>query len=172
MRKNFPILKIKKLRLKKAELTCPRSHSWVVDRQDLEAGYLLHRMNLFSWSYVTVYKKQGSFLPLSLASSILSLFLLLFCLLRGPHWGPLLGLCLSTLNSLCKICSLICILFSFTCWQVLVLKSPALSLVLCDTVTDLFICLISDQRNGTGSPESDPDVSGHQTDDRGGSAEQ
>lgn len=117
-------------------------------------------------------KNKAHFYHCPFASSILSLFLLLFCLLRGPHWSPLLGLCLSTLNSLCKICSLICILFNFTCWQILVLKSPALSLVLCDTVTDLFICLISDQRNGTGSPESDPDIYGHWTDDRGGSAEQ
>lgn len=172
MRKILPILKIKKLRLKKAELTCPRSHSWVVDRQGLGAGYLLHRMNLFSWSCVTVYKKQDSFLPLSLASSILSLFLLLFCLLRGLHWGPIPGLCLSTLNSLCKIRCLICVFFNFTYWQILVLKSPDLSVVLFDTVTGLFICLISDQRNGTGSPEPDPDISGHLTDDRGGSAEQ
>jgi len=51
-------------------------------------------------------------------------------------------------------------------------KITRLSLVLHNTRIDLLVCLISDQRTGTGSPETDPYVSGHLTDDRRGSAEQ
>lgn len=95
-------------------------------------------------------KTRLNFATISFFSlSFLCLVLLLF-FLRGPGWGPLLTVCESTLNLLCKAGSLVYIFLNFTCWQILMLKSPDLRLVLHYTLIDLFVCLISDRRNGTG----------------------
>lgn len=73
---------------------------------------------------------------------------------------------------LCKIGSFIYIFLNFTCRHILTLKSRDLRLVLHTTRVDLFVYLISDQRNGAESPVPDPCVSRHLIYDRGGTAEQ
>lgn len=98
--------------------------------------------------------------------------ILVYIFSEQPGRGHPAQTSLPMLSLLHTVGSLVYVFLNFTYRHIFMLKLLDLRLVIHGTIIGLFSYLISHERNGTVSPETDSSVSGHLIYDREGTAEQ